>query len=427
MVDKLKFPDGFLWGAATSSHQVEGDSKNNDWWKWESEGKVKEPSGKACSQYGLFKNDFKLAKSLNHNAHRFSLEWSRIEPEQGKFNQGALNHYKEVIKTLRSLGITPIVTINHFTLPLWFYEKGGWIGKRGAYIFANFAEEVAREFGEDVEYWLTINEPVGNIHSAYVTGEWPPGRKSTKEAGKAFVALLKAHSLAYKAVHKVYKEKGWPAPKVSMAQFTLIYSPCRVKSLSDALAAKMRNYYVNKLFIEALIKGWCIAPGMPLTRLPLKRSLDFIGLNYYTRDYVHLAKLLPLNVFGYICSLLHHKDSGKRNFLQWEIYPEGLYRILMEFKQYGLPVLITENGICTDNDNERIDFIKEHLGQVTRAIKDGAPVFGYLHWSLIDNFEWTHGYGPRFGLVEVDYATQGRIVKPSARIYADIIKRGYIY
>lgn len=426
MENKLKFPENFLWGAATSSHQVEGDNRNNDWWKWEIEGKTKETSGKACNQYQLFKSDFKLAKALHHNAHRFSLEWSRIQPEEGKFDRVALNHYKEVIRSLSSFGITPIVTINHFTLPLWFSKRGGWVGKRSAHIFAGFAEKVAEELGEDVEYWLTVNEPIGHINSAYVVGDMPPGRRSFKEGMRAIVAILKAHCLAYKAIHKVYKEKGWPTPKVSMAKFTIAYTPCRPGSKLDLLSRRFRHYYVNKFFIKALMNGWCMAPGIPLTLLPLKKSLDFIGLNYYTRDYIHFAGLSPIKLSGDVCSLPHHEDSGKRNFLKWELYPAGLYEMLVEFAQYGLPILITENGICTNNDNDRIDFMRAHLKQVARAINDGAPVFGYLHWSLIDNFEWTHGFGPRFGLIEVDYATQRRTIRPSARIYAETINNNTI-
>jgi len=426
MKNKVRFPEGFLWGSATSSHQVEGDNENNDWWKWESEGRFKEASGKACNQYELFKNDFKLAKSLHHNAHRFSLEWSRIEPEEGRFDRDAIIHYRDMVKNLCSLGITPIVTLNHFTLPLWFCERGGWIGKGSGKRFAAYARKMAEEIGEDVTYWLTVNEPAANLNGGYITGEWPPGRKSMKEAALAFVSILKAHCLAYKAIHKVYRKKGRPSPKVSLAKFTLTYSPCRPRSLSDAMAAKMRHYYVNKLLIESLLKGRCMAPGIPWTILPARRALDFIGMNYYTRDYVHSDRLLSSDFFGYICSTLHHKDSGKRNFLQWEIYPQGMYDMLMDFARYKMPILITENGICTNDDNDRIDFIKDHLGILARAIKDGAPVFGYLHWSLIDNFEWTHGFGPKFGLAEVDYVTQRRTVRPSARIFADIIKNNEI-
>lgn len=422
MIERLKFPNNFLWGSATSSHQVEGNNNNNDWWKWELEGKTKDPSGKATNQYELFRNDFKLAHSLNHNAHRFSLEWSRIEPEEGKFSRDALNHYKEMIRTLRSLGMTPVVTINHFSLPLWFTEKGGWLGERSEHIFARLSEKVAEELGRDVEYWITVNEPVAYINGAYIVGDFPPGRQSFKEAARATVRILRAHCLAYKAIHKVYKEKGWPTPKVSISKFTIAYTPCRPNSKLDILSTRIRHYYANKLFIDALVTGWCKVPGMPLARLPLAKSLDYIGFNYYTRDYIHFEGFSPSKIFGTVCSQSHHKDSGKRSFLGWEIYPEGMYNMLMEFSKYGLPIMITENGVSVTDDNVRIDFIKAHLKQVHRAIKDGAPIFGYLHWSLLDNFEWTDGFGPRFGIIEVDYATQRRTIKPSARILADIIK-----
>ncbi len=427
MENKFKFPDNFLWGAATSSHQVEGDNINNDWWKWESEGKFGEPSGKACNQYDLFKRDFKLAKSLNHNTHRFSLEWSRIEPREGKFDRQALAHYKEVIRELRQHGIEPIVTLNHFTLPLWFYEKGGWIGKGSEYNFAAFAEKVAEELGESVTYWLTVNEPVGNLNNGYITGAWPPGRRSVKEAVRAVITILRAHCLAYRAIHRVYNEKRWHTPKVSMAQLTVYYTPFHPNSKLDRLSAGFRHYYVNKFFINSLISGWCAVPGMPLTRLPQKNSLDFIGLNYYSRNYVRFAGFSPFKILGKEFSTLPGQEkSVKKNCLNWEIYPEGLYKILMEFAPYKLPILITENGICTNDDNERIDFIEAHLKEVARAVKDGAQVSGYLYWSLLDNFEWTNGYRPKFGLIEVDYATQRRTVRPSARIYADIIKNNAI-
>jgi len=426
MKNKLKFPDGFLWGAATSSHQVEGNNRNNDWWEWETNGRLKEASGNACNQYELFERDFKLAKSLNHNTHRFSLEWSRIEPEEGKFSEDALIHYKEMIKSLRALKIEPIVTINHFTLPLWLVRKGGWIGEGSERAFGAFAKKVAEELGEDITYWLTVNEPVGYIHGGYVTGKCPPGKSSLKEAAKAFFAVLKAHCLAYKAIHRVYKEKKWPKPKVGVAKFTAWYTPCRNNSKLDLLPTKLRHYYVNRLFIDSLIKGRCIAPGMPPVILPLKNSIDYIGLNYYSRDYIRFTGFSPSKMFGEVTSLSHHKNSGKRNFLKWEIYPEGFYKILMDLARYKLPILITENGICTNEDNERIDFIEAHLKQVAMAIRDGAPVFGYLYWSLIDNFEWQNGYGPRFGIIETDYASQRRTVRPSARIYADIIKSNAI-
>ncbi len=415
-----------MWGAATSSHQVEGDNKNNDWWDWESHGKTKDPSKKACDQYNLFKNDFKLAGDLNHNAHRFSLEWSRIEPEEGIFDKEALRHYKEVIKGLRGLNIEPIVTLNHFTLPLWFYKRGGWTAKGSDRLFAAFVEKAVRELGEEVKYWITLNEPIIYIFSSYIDGTWPPGERSFKKAPSVFLNLLKAHCLAYNAIHKIYSENKWSPPKVSISKHILVFTPCRKTSVLDTLTTSMRYYYFNTLFIRSLIHGWCLAPGAPIVRLPRKKSLDFIGLNYYTRDFVHYAGIVPPKIFGDVCTHIHHEDTGKRNFLKWEIYPQGIYSVLKEYSAYRLPILITENGICTNDDTERADFIKSHLREVARALADGVDVFGYLYWSLIDNFEWAHGYGPRFGLIEVDYATQRRSIKPSARVYSDIIKRNSV-
>ena len=425
MKGKLEFPKNFLWGASTSSHQVEGDNFLNDWWQWEEAGRFSEISGKACNQYELYEEDFKLAHSLRHNAHRFSLEWSRIEPREGQFDEEALRHYRNVISALQSLGVAPVVTLNHFTLPAWFQERGGWTAGEAAAVFSRYTERAVRALGKDVTYWLTVNEPVGNIHGAFIDGKWPPGKRSLKEAARAFVNILKSHCLAYRVIHDIYGKAGWPVspPKVSLAKFTVKYSPCRKDTLADRLSSDLRHYYVNKLLIESLIKGYCIAPGIPPVKLPGKGALDFIGLNYYTRDYVHSRPFFKSGIFGEICSQRHHRDSGKRNAMGWEIHPRGLYELLKEFAKYGLPILITENGICAADDNERIDFIKDHLAELHRAMREGAPVIGYMYWSLLDNFEWAHGYGPRFGLVEVDYSTQRRTVRPSARIYADIISR----
>jgi beta-glucosidase len=360
---------------------------------------------------------------LSHNAHRFSLEWSRIEPEEGKFDKGALDHYREVIKNLRTLGIEPVVTINHFTLPLWLSEREGWLCKRSEYKFVTFVKKITEVLGNQVTYWITLNEPAVNIYYSYIEGTWPPGHRSFKEAVRVFIKLLRTHSLAYKAIHRIYKEKKWPTPKVSVAKNILSLAPCRKASIGDAISAKARHYYFNKLFIDSLIKGRCIAPGMPPVILPAKRTLDFIGINYYTRDFVHYAGMSPVKIFGDICTLRHHGKAGKRNFLKWEIYPRGIYDILMEYSAYKVPLMITENGICTNNDNERIDFIKEHIQEVARALKDGAPVCGYLYWSLVDNFEWVHGYEPRFGLIDIDYRTKRRSARTSARIYSGLIKK----
>ncbi|MBI4217657.1 MAG: glycoside hydrolase family 1 protein [Elusimicrobia bacterium] len=422
----FEFPKGFLWGAATSSHQVEGNNVNNDWWQWEQNGKVKERSGKACDHWNRYHEDFVMAKSLNHNAHRFSLEWSRIEPEEGRFSEEALSHYREVIQSLKSNGLEPIVTLHHFTLPLWLARKGGWLAKETPEIFARYVQKTAETIGDGVQYWLTLNEPVAYVFKSYLAGEWPPGEKSYEKALQVIGHLLKGHVLAYDAIHEVSRKlKRWPV-QVGVAKHVLVFTPCSNRSWKDKLSVWLRNLMFNHLFIKALIRGRIFYPGLFKVKLPRAKTLDYIGLNYYTRDFVHNEGFQTPAIFGDICTLKHHREVGKRNFLSWEIYPEGLYQLAKEFSQYGLPLLVSENGICIDHDEKRSEFIRSHLAQLAKAMKEGVKVLGYLYWSLLDNYEWSEGFSPRFGLVEVDYTTQVRKVRPSAQQFAQICQTGVL-
>ena len=422
----FKFPNNFLWGAATSAHQVEGDNLYNDWWEWEQSGRVNERSGKACDHWNRFRDDFKLAKSLHHNAHRFSIEWSRIEPAEGKFDAEAIQHYREVIECLKQEGLEPIVTLHHFTLPLWVAREGGWCSAQTPERFARYAKKIAETIGKHVRFWITINEPEVYIFKSYLMGDWPPGENSYDKAYRVATHLLKGHVLAYAAIKEVLGSDQAERVKVGFAKHVAIFTPCSEHSWKDKISAWIRNLTFNHLFIKALIQGRIVFPGVFQVRLPYRRTLDFIGLNYYTRDFVHNKGLLMPGVFGGVCTLEHHRNAGKRNFLHWEIYPQGLSQLAKEFARYRLPILISENGICTNQDEERAVFIKEHLHELIKAIKAGAPVMGYLYWSLLDNYEWADGFSPRFGLIEVDYRTQERRIKPSAREYAEICRSGML-
>ncbi|MBI4398297.1 MAG: glycoside hydrolase family 1 protein [Candidatus Omnitrophica bacterium] len=426
MEKTFEFPKDFLWGAATSSHQVEGNNVNNDWWQWEQNGKVKERSGKACDHWNRYREDFAMAKSLHHNAHRFSLEWSRIEPQEGRFSEEALLHYREVIESLRSIGLEPIVTLHHFTLPLWLAEKGGWLFAGTPDLFARYVRKVVEVVGEYVRYWITFNEPVAYVFKGYLVGEWPPAEKSYEKTIRALSHLLKGHVLAYDTIKEGNRQLKRPAAQVGIAKHVLIFTPCSNKSWKDRLSVWLRNLIFNHLFIKALIRGRIFFPGFFRIQLPKAKTLDFIGLNYYTRDFVHNEGFHIPAIFGDICTLKHHRGVGKRNFLSWEIYPKGLYQLVKEFSQYRLPLLVTENGVCMDRDEERFNFVLSHLEQLAKAVKEGAKVFGYFYWSLLDNYEWAEGYGPRFGLVEVDYATQVRTIRGSAKQFAEICKTGRI-
>ena len=412
------FPAGFLWGAATSAQQVEGGNTFNDWHAWELAGKVP-PSGVACDHYHRFREDFDLAREIAHNTHRFSIEWSRIEPEEGRFSEAALAHYREVLEALHERGITPVVTLLHYTLPRWMADRGGWENPEIEERFTRYVTRVVDAYHDLVPYWITLNEPVVQVFKGWLLGQWPPGKTDDFPAAfKVMRRMLRSHVRAYHAIH----ERRGDA-KVSVAKHVLAFSACDPGRWRDRLSVRYREYVFNQLFIDALHRGTLRVPGLFWESLPGGRSLDFIGINYYTRDFVHNTGINIPGLVGNTCPLDHHQHIGKRNDLGWEVYPEGLSHFLKTFARYRLPILITENGVPARDDNDRSTFIFMHLWQVARAIDDGVPVIGYLYWSLLDNYEWADGYSARFGLVGVDFKTQKRTVRHSARLLAKLIRR----
>ncbi len=403
----IKFPEKFLWGAATSSYQVEGNNANSDWWHWEL-ARGKENSGLACRHYELYKPDFDLVKSLNHNAHRISIEWSRIEPEQGKFSQEELKHYLNVILALRARSIEPMVTLHHFTNPVWFSKIGGWGNKEASSCFSRYCDFVVRALGKHVRYWLTINEPTVYISHAYILGVWPPQEKSYTKALAVAGNFIAAHIQAYSLIHKIYKELRFSSPFVSIAHNVQAFVPCR-RSLKDRFAVYLRDKVCNFKFLDAIMRP---------------RSLDFIGINYYSRQLVEVRSWKISDLALDVCENNHH--PLRKNSLGWDIYPEGLYTLLLKLKSYGLPLVITENGICTAYDQERWDYICSHLRSIHLAMEKGVNVAGYFYWSLMDNFEWDKGFGPRFGLIEIDYNSFKRTVRSSAVKFAQVCKTGVL-
>ncbi|NTW27692.1 MAG: glycoside hydrolase family 1 protein [Candidatus Moranbacteria bacterium] len=408
---KLQFPKKFLWGAATSSHQVEGGTKNQ-WSKWEkenaarlaSEAKTKwQPwqqekfpemfeaenyiSGSACDHYNRFQQDFDLAKELGHSAHRFSIEWSRIEPEEGKFDEKEIEHYRQVLIALRERGITPFVTLWHWTNPLWLEEKGGCESRDFAKHFAKYAEFVASKLGNEVEFWITLNEPTSVIASAYLSGAWPPAKRSYLASWKLYATFAKAHVAAYQSIHALDENA-----QVGFANILHSFAAYSEKSWLDKIMVKTGRHVANKRMLN-LTEGFN----------------DFLTVQYYFHNRFKFPKKLRL-------------ADKPENDLGWEIFPEGIYHILKRLKVHKLPIYVTENGLADAGDEKRMDFIKEHLAWIHRSMEEGADVRGYFYWSLLDNFEWDKGFWPRFGLVEVDFKTQERKIRPSALEYAKICK-----
>jgi len=403
-----KFGQDFLWGAATSSHQVEGQNIHNDWWLAEQSGALKEVSGDACCHYELYPQDFAIAKELNHNCHRFSLEWSRIEPQEGEFNYSEIQHYHQVLAKLKSLGIQPVVTLHHFTNPAWFSQRGGWTKSELQKYFLRFVDKVVREFAAQVKFWITINEPLIYSSHAYLLGVWPPKDHSLIKTAQVTFNLAQAHIKAYRIIHKIYQEKSLEQPMVSIAANLQAFEICQ-PTLKNRLALYLRHKLYNLFFIEKLLRN---------------KALDYIGINYYARNLADVRSWRMKSLLLDTCSYNHH--PLEKNSLGWDIYPQGLYKLLMALKIYNLPIMITENGICTQDDSLRWNYIQEHLVEVGRAMDQGVNVLGYIYWSLIDNFEWAQGFTPRFGLVHVDYQNQKRTIRESARKLAQVAKDSQI-
>ena len=392
-----KFPECFLWGAATSAHQVEGNN-HNDWTEWEKEnaqrlskesgGKYPPEnyiSGKACDHYNRYEEDFDIAKSLSHNAHRFSIEWSRVEPEEGKFDSEVIEHYRDVIRALRERGIEPFVTLWHWTLPLWISKNGGWENRKTVRYFARYCEKVVYALREDVKFWITLNEPVVHAKISYLEGRWPPQKKNFFSFLRVFRNLAHGHNLAYSSIKKIK-----PESQIGIAHNMSFFEVER-KNFISLLVKWFGEWWKNYRFLNAISK-----------------CQDFIGFNYYSHYKVGWRK--------YKIKTEEISDMG------WAMYPKGIYLMLSALKKYRKPLFITENGLADARDQYRSWFIIEHLKWVSEAIKDNVDVRGYFYWSLLDNFEWSDGFWPRFGLVEIDYETLERKPRPSSKVYAEIAK-----
>ncbi len=401
----LEFPKGFLWGAATSSHQVEGDNKNNDWCAWETDKRYKRfSSGKAANQYELYKEDIKLIKELNQNAHRFYIEWSRIEPSEDIWDYSAIKHYKDELILMKKAGIKTMLTLHHFTNPVWFVQKGGFTKRKSVFYFNRYVSFVAEQFGDLVDFWITINEPGIYTTQSYLHGVWPPQIKNKYKTFKVYWYLAKSHKKAYQTIHKIYKKKNWQTPKVGIAQNAISIHSYKPYSFFSFIIASFINWLWNHSFFY-------------LT----KKHHDFLGINYYFHFRIDKSALKTFDIF--INTYIEHREMSS---VGWEIYSQGIFNVLLDMKRYKLPIYITENGIATVDENKRSRYLISYLKEVYHAIYAGVPVKGYFYWALIDNFEWEKGFDPRFGLVEVNFSTFQRSIRSTARIYSKICQTNSI-
>lgn len=370
---RIKFPQNFLFGSATSAHQIEG-GLNNDWAYWEKiPGHISDGSTSQVSadSWNKWRQDIQLLKSTSQNAYRFSIEWSRIEPKEGFFDKKAIKHYSGIIDELIDNDITPMVTLFHFTCPLWIDDIGGVASRKFAKYFARFAGKMAGEFGDKVELWSVINEPTVYVGDGYIFADWYPGKRNILRGVKAFFSLISAHKQAYLSM-----KKASPRVKVGIAMHMTAFASASNR-ICDRILTKLAKWLVNEYFINRIGK-----------------NLDFLGINHY----------------------LSHKIQCRKPLMVGE-FKNGLYQVAMEAKRWKLPIYITENGLPDEKDDRRQKFIIDSLSQLSRTIQDGADLRGYFHWSLIDNFEWASGYSMKFGLHTID-----RKPRKSAGIYKKIIE-----
>lgn len=373
----ITFPQGFRWGTATAAHQVEGGNVNNNWWEWEHAEQTPcvEPSGDACDHYHRFRDDIRLLAELGFDTYRFSVEWSRLEPADGEFSVASLRHYRAMAAACREVGIEPVVTLHHFTDPVWL--EGGWTSPATAARFARYVEYVVDGLAGLVDAYCTINEPNIVATMGYLTGLFPPGHRDVAERLAANDVLIEAHHRAVEAVRRLV-----PQAQVGL---TLAMSEWTAVDGGDETLEQLREP-MEDVFLEAAVDG------------------DFVGVQTYSRHRVGPG--------GY----LGPEPGAETTLMGYEYRPRALEATIRRASAMTrLPVWVTENGIATDDDRRRIAFVTEALRAVHDCLDDGIDVVGYTYWSAFDNFEWALGYAPTFGLIAVDRTTQLRTVKPSAR------------
>ena len=409
----LSFPKKFLWGASTSAHQVEGNTANQ-WSRWEdthaktlaaqaeyqwsdleswdtikhaakqSENYV---SGRGVDHYSRYEEDFDLLQELNMNAFRFSIEWSRVQPEQAAWNVEAVEHYKTYIAALKKRNIEPVVTLCHFTLPVWFTELGGFEKRANIAYFADFAEKIVRELGISIKYIITINEPEVYAHESYLAGNWPPQQRSKRAFWSVLNNQLRAHNEAARRIHAINRRF-----KVSIAANQTYVYPGD-DALLSRVSARIWQYIRNDYVLQRV-----------------KKHCDFIGLNYYFSERWYGNRI--------------HNPERQLNDLGWDMSPENLEPLLVRLSEkYNLPIIITENGLADSDDSRRQWWLTKTLVAMQNALSEGAKLEGYLHWSLLDNFEWDKGFWPHFGLARIDPKTLERTPRPSALWFGAVIKK----
>ena len=399
-----------LMGAGGSATQIDGGDLGHTWNLWYTAGKIKDGAdpAQAVDHWNKWREDTMLMARMGIQTCRIGIEWARIEPAEGCFDEFAIDRLKEELLLLNGMGIRPLITLHHFTNPIWFEMGGGWANPKNIVYFLRYTERIVRRLGHLCDDYITINEPNVYALNGYREGIWPPGKKSLNEAVNVMSVMAAAHIRAYRLIHRVRKEMGLTGTRVGTAVHMRVFVPTNKANPAHVASAAMAERLFQTNFAEAVTLGKFTAPMKNYSRAKPGRYCDFHGVNYYSRSTVSGLR-----------------DGARRNCakndLGWEIYPQGLIQCAEKLmKICSLPIYITENGVCDNNDAFRCRFIYDQLRVIAAS---NLPIERYYHWSFLDNFEWLDGMGAKFGLVEVDPETKKRTVKKSGKFYSEIIKR----
>ncbi len=415
------FPRGFLWGSATAAYQVEGNNTNSNWYAWEQEpGHILQGgrAGLACDWWnGRWREDFQRAAEGHQNALRMSIEWSRIQPAPDRWDEDALDHYIQMIRGLAELNMTPLVTLHHYSDPQWFVEQGGWENATSSGLFEKYVHKVVQALKDYVGLWCTFNEPNGYAIQGFLLGTFPPGKKDMKLTYQVMVNIARAHAAAYHAIHQIQ-----PQARVGIANYYRSLQPAQRWSPLDKLVTRVLMSF-NQIFPDAAHNGNVRFLGRRTYIKEVKGTQDYLGIDYYTRDYVSFNLFNANELFS---QRQFHPDAelSSTKFLAND--PLGMYEALKWGLKYNIPLIVTENGFEDAEDRVRPRYLAEHIHQMWRAVNFTWPIKGYFHWTLVDNFEWERGWTQRFGLWGLDIETQARHKRPSADLYAEICRENGI-
>lgn len=395
----FSLPPAFQLGVATSATQIEGGELHHSWTQHAQQGQIKDGSTptRACNHWNRVKEDTELLRKLGINSYRLGIEWARVEPERGRFDEQALAQYRDEIQLLVDSGILPMVTLHHFTNPLWFEKAGAFAANDAPDTFATYVEAVVNALGDLVPQWITVNEPNVYLVNGYLFGLWPPMKNSMRQFRKAARGLVASSQLATEVIRSARAADGFDSTEIGVAHHLRVFEP--LPGTLSAMACRRVEREFQERFVDAMSDG-----------------IDFLGVNYYTRERIGFSSNPKT---GFIKRA--ESANGARTDLGWEIYPAGLGLLLRRYtKRTGLPVIITENGAADAGDRFRSRFIYDHLRELHLLMEEGIQIGGYFHWTLMDNFEWLEGEKARFGLYECEFETQQRLIRTSGEFYRDL-------